>query len=279
MTFSAAIRLGRISNLPTVWTNSIAAICLVDASRLDASAIVLTAVFSLFYMGGMYLNDAFDADIDACERPERPIPMGQASRRSVFVAGFGLIGAGTATLFWFGIWSGVFGLMLATAVILYNALHKTWNVSPLFMAACRMLIYLAAGATVAIPLPTVLLIAGAGLFCYVVGLTCAAQEEAYDRVASLWPLVLLFAPMVFGAVAVPNSIWLLPAFAGWLAWAIWPLLRRAAGDVPNAVVKLIAGMSLYDAILIAGLGETHFALLALACFMLTLLLQRFVAGT
>ena len=32
------------------------------------------------YAAGMVLNDAFDAELDARERPERPIPSGRISR-------------------------------------------------------------------------------------------------------------------------------------------------------------------------------------------------------
>ena len=47
---------------------------------------------SLFYVGGMFLNDAFDREFDARSRPDRPIPSGQISGTSVF--GFGLSDAG-----------------------------------------------------------------------------------------------------------------------------------------------------------------------------------------
>ena len=43
-----------------------------------AHGLVLLAM-SLFYVGGMYLNDYFDRAIDARERPERPIPAGDIS--------------------------------------------------------------------------------------------------------------------------------------------------------------------------------------------------------
>jgi hypothetical protein len=59
-----------------------------------------------------------------------------------------------------------------------------------------------------------------------------------------------------------------------------PLLRRrAAGDVPLAVVTLIAGMSVLDALLLAGAGHWIPAGVAMLAFMLTLLLQRWVSGT
>jgi 4-hydroxybenzoate polyprenyltransferase len=45
------------------------------------------------------------------------------------------------------------------------------------------------------------------------------------------------------------------------------------------VVSLIAGISLLDALLIAGTGQTAAAVVALAGFALTLALQRWVPGT
>ena len=61
-----ALRLGRVSNLPTVWTNVLAAAALSGAlagSHGDAGAGALGGLLlamSLFYVGGMFLNDAFD---------------------------------------------------------------------------------------------------------------------------------------------------------------------------------------------------------------------------
>jgi hypothetical protein len=56
------------------------------------------------------------------------------------------------------------------------------------------------------------------------------------------------------------------------------LRRRQPGDVPRAVVSLIAGIALLDAVLIAA-GAAGIAWLAVAGFLLTLGLQRLVAGT
>ncbi len=57
------------------------------------------------------------------------------------------------------------------------------------------------------------------------------------------------------------------------------LFRRNKGDVPKAVVTMIAGISLYDAVLIAGMGQGGLALLAVAGFAVTMALQRVVSGT
>jgi hypothetical protein len=77
----------------------------------------------------------------------------------------------------------------------------------------------------------------------------------------------------------PTAAVLSLAFVLWVGIALWFLRRRQPGDVPRAVVSLIAGIALLDAVLIAGAGEVGIAWLAVAGFALTLALQSFVPGT
>src|SRR5205085_11052794 len=67
--------LGRVSNLPTVWSNCLAGWILGGGGQLGR-LMVLCAGATFLYTGGMYLNDAFDAEFDLQHRPERPIPSG-----------------------------------------------------------------------------------------------------------------------------------------------------------------------------------------------------------
>jgi hypothetical protein len=69
------------------------------------------------------------------------------------------------------------------------------------------------------------------------------------------------------------------AFVLWVGVALWFLRRRRPGDVPRAVISLIAGISLLDAVLVAGTGNLGIAWLAVLGFVLTHVLQRFVPGT
>ena len=91
MTPSVALRLGRVSNLPTIWSNTLAGVALAGGQLWTVSTLWLAIGLSLLYTAGMFLNDAFDRDIDALERPERPIPAGLVSANTVFAAGFGLM--------------------------------------------------------------------------------------------------------------------------------------------------------------------------------------------
>jgi len=67
--------------------------------------------------------------------------------------------------------------------------------------------------------------------------------------------------------------------AAWILYALRLLQRRAKGDVPRAVVSLIAGISLLDAVMLAGASAWMLGVMAVAAFGLTLALQRVVAGT
>jgi 4-hydroxybenzoate polyprenyltransferase len=277
MTWRIWLKLGRVSNLPTVWSNGLAGWALSGAVvETDMLALLMVAL-SLLYVAGMYLNDAFDADIDARERANRPIPMGEVGRGTVFALGFAMLALGALIAFVLGAGAG---LALAGTVVLYDWLHKRTALSPLIMGACRMLTYVtaafAAGGTTG-----ALWVGAAGLFCHVVGLTYAAKQEAYNRFGAAWPLAVMAVPVVIGAAMLEGmtTALLLAAYAGWSVWALSLLFRRRPGDVPRAVVSLIAAVSLYDAVIIAATGNTWLALLAVAAFGATLALQRVVPGT
>ncbi len=281
MNLRTALVLGRVSNLPTVWTNALAALALAGALPPPGALVLLLLALTLFYTGGMFLNDAFDAEIDGAERKGRPIPAGAADVRDVFLWGFFQLALATLLAFTLGIAVGMAALALGAAIVAYDLWHKRTALSPVLMGLCRFLVYLTAALAVTGPNAPVLF--GAfGLFCYVVGLTYAAKQEAYDRIGSVWPLMVLSVPVLLAASFTPGNsyalgLWLV--MVGWMGWCLKLLFRRHPGDVPRAVVGLIAGIALYDATLIAATGALGLALLAAAGFALTLLLQRVAPGT
>jgi 4-hydroxybenzoate polyprenyltransferase len=115
-----------------------------------------------------------------------------------------------------------------------------------------------------------------------VGLTYAAKQEAYDRLDRAWPLAVLAVPLIYAlslSLQAPMALAIWGGFLVVVLLALRLLMRRNKGDVPKAVVTMIAGISLYDGVLIAGSGQTMLALVAVLGFALTLLLQRAVSGT
>jgi len=285
-----ALKLGRISNLPTVWTNTLAGVVLAGGATGDARVPWLMLALSLCYVAGMFLNDAFDREFDARHRPERPIPSGEVSATTVFGAGFGMLAVGVSLLAWVGYgfpegtgWRpAVAGLALGATIVFYDWNHKENPLSPIVMGLCRVLVYMSAAYAFAVDPPGRVFLMGFLLLCYLIGLTYIAKQEHLERVANLWPLAFLAVPLLWGLQAsltnaIVAGIGLL--FLLWVLYALSFLRRRRPGDVPRAVGSLLAGICLWDALVIAAAGRASVAALALVLFGLTLLLQRHISPT
>lgn len=278
------LRLGRVSNLPTVWTNVIAGAVIASAAAPLARIAVVGAAMTAFYVGGMYLNDYFDRDIDARERPGRPIDAGEIGAGTVQAIGFGLLAAGLALLAPFGLTTVMWGIALAAAIVLYDLWHKGNALGPWIMSACRALVYLASGCAVAGGISWELVIAALALAAHVVGLTYAAKQENLNHIASIWPLAILSVPLLLALPALASG-WLVIVCFGLLAGfdvaAVRILALRTAPDaVPRAVSMLIAAICLVDALAVAAHGGS--IALALGCaagYVLTRLLQAVIPGT
>jgi len=195
-----------------------------------------------------------------------------------------VLGVGIALGFVPGLATGLAGIALAAGIVLYDWLHKRAASGPLIMGACRFLTYAMAALAAGGDAGGAVLAGGFGLFCHTVGLTFAARQEAYNRIGSVWPLLVLAVPVgVAGAMSGGGALALavLGLYVAWGARALRSFFRRAPGDVPRGVIGLIAGISLYDAALIAAVAGAVTApcLAALACFAATLALQRLAPGT
>ncbi len=285
------LRLGRVSNLPTVWTNVAAGAWLAGAPASPAFLLVVAAAMSLFYTGGMFLNDAFDREIDARQRPDRPIAAGLVSAGHVFGIGFGLLAAGeilvgcAAALTSAGSAPLVAGAALAGAIVLYDTWHKQNPMSPVVMGMCRALVYVTAAlvARHSLPLMPAVVPGAVVAWCYLIGLTYAAKQEALDRLGRLWPLAFLAVPFVFGAPllvswGLPTAIYV--ALLAVVVHAVRLLRGRAPDRFPRAVMMLIAGISVLDALLVGSAGGSTAAVLVTAAgFPATLGMQRWVRGT
>src|ERR1043165_7364980 len=83
--------LGRVSNLPTVWSNCLAGWWLGGGGNFEKLPYLFAAT-TVLYIGGMFLNDAFDAEFDRVYRKERPIPSGKTSLEAVWRWGLAWLG-------------------------------------------------------------------------------------------------------------------------------------------------------------------------------------------
>ncbi|MGI5214463.1 SCO3242 family prenyltransferase [Plantactinospora sp. CA-290183] len=108
------------------------------AGALDRRVPGLAGASVLLYWGGMAANDWADRELDARERPERPIPSGRISPGLALGVSAGLTAAGVALA---GLTGGRRALAaavpLAGAIWAYDLVAKNTAAGPAVMAACR----------------------------------------------------------------------------------------------------------------------------------------------
>ena len=262
--------LGRVSNLPTLWSNCLAGWWLGGGGNSERLPFLFAGV-TLLYLGGMFLNDAFDVEFDRQHREERPIPSGQISLAIVWRSGFALLVAGAGLLFWCGTLAGGLGVGLALGIMLYDAIHKAITFSPVLMGICRCLVYLVAAATAALGVTGWAIWCGLALGLYVVGLSFIARRESVRGPLPRWPVALLGAPVVLALLMNVGDFRQAAALLS-LVLALWVVrcLRRTfwtnAPNVPLTISGLLAGIVFVDWLAIADaphkMGSAFIALFA-----------------
>ena len=262
--------LSRGSNLPTVWSNLVAGWLLgyvyTDrfpyANGLLLSLLGLLLGVSLIYVGGMILNDAFDARWDAERRSTRPIPAGLIDVRDALRAGWGALAAGfvlTVAVAPAGTRLAVTiaALALVLCVIVYDRWHKGVSWAPAVMGLCRALLpligFLVVGESVFFPpladSDWIIFAHMFALWLLTYAITLVARHEATGGGAGRWVEALLF-------VAPAPLFWAVSFFWQWmLLWSavyVWWLVRSnrrhpLPGGVGARVADRLASMPLIDA--------------------------------
>jgi 4-hydroxybenzoate polyprenyltransferase len=156
----------------------------------------------LLYWAGMAANDWSDRELDAVERPERPIPSGRISPRTAFGVAAGLTAAGVALA---GLAGGrralAVAVPLAGAVWAYDLKLKNTPAGPAAMATCRALDVLlgASGGrlrSAAFPAATV--------FAHTYTVTALSRAEVHGATPALPASTLAGSAAVAVAAALPS---------------------------------------------------------------------------
>jgi 4-hydroxybenzoate polyprenyltransferase len=263
-------------------------------------AIVLVASVAL-YWAGMVLNDYYDRDRDAAERPTRPIPSGRVPPAVAWRLGFGLLAVGisagwTAAAVAHDLRPGMIATTLAAAVWCYDALAKQTPLGPLVMGSCRSLNVLLGMSTLAGGWQGMHFVIAGGIGLYIVGVTWLARTEA---VQSRRAALMLSTLTMLGGIAL--LAWY-PAWAtdgtapavrtpyNWtLFWSLiavvvtWRCLRAVADPRPvvvqGAVKNSILSLIVLDAAAVIPAQGIPCALAILCLLIPTILLGRSIYST
>lgn len=289
--FRTILVLGRASNLPTVWANIVAAWFLASGDW-DVRILWAGLAGSLLYIGGMTLNDAFDAKWDKEHGKDRPITQGKISANLVWVLGILQLLGGTAVFVLMANAEPQWVAALLGAILLYNWLHKRFVGAMWIMGLCRALLFLSAASCVisVTSLDQIVIFWAIALMAYTAGITYAAQGEDTHQTVRLLAAILLWFPLLLGILTLfepgPNGgivlcdkdtivlrIGVVVLYFGWLLLSYQKLPKVGA-----FVTSVIAGMVLLDAMAVSAI-DLQAAAVCAAGLPLTRLFQRFIPAT
>ncbi len=281
--FRTLLILGRVSNLPTVWSNCLAGWWLSGGGNFWKLSLLLLGVSSL-YTGGMFLNDAFDVDFDRQRRPTRPIPSGAITEEWVWVYGWGWMALGVLFLIVCGKWTGVLAVILAVSIVIYDATHKVITASPWLIGLCRFWVYVIAGTTGQMGFNGWPIWCGAALAFYIVGLSYVARRESFRGQVPHWPLIFLAFPLLLAMLMDPNETRLPAVYVSlvlifWVIRCIRTVVFGGEIAVGRIVSGLLAGIIFVDWLAIAPQCPIPLAVILVIFFGATLVLQRFIPAT
>ncbi|GAA0877374.1 UbiA family prenyltransferase [Algoriphagus jejuensis] len=185
------------------------------------------------YAGGVAFNDVADAELDAIERPERPIPSGRVSKSKATVMSTALLAFGVicaAQVNWISA-----GLALAVAVlaVLYDYWGKHQSfLGPINMGLCRTG-NLLLGISVAPEVLEKIWMIGLIPLIYVAAITMISRGEVHGKNRK----ALYFGGMMYGSIFL--AIFAMAYIQGYRYLQVLPFLALLAYMIVPPLMKAI----------------------------------------
>ncbi|GAA4403693.1 UbiA family prenyltransferase [Nibrella viscosa] len=288
----ALLRLTRPANLITAVADVLAGMAiagyLTDPRAAFGPVLWLCLSTIGLYGGGVVLNDVFDAELDAVERPERPIPSGVVSKETATGWGILLLLMGIGAAFLVNTPAGILAIAIAVAAVVYDKYGKHHALlGPLNMGLCRGL-NLLLGVSV---LPEqVQPWAWVGIIpvIYIAAITMISQGEVHGgNTGTLRLAGLLYGLVIAGIAAIAlrqqqlgTAFPFLLVFSYFVFPPLWRAVREPVGrNIGMAVKAGVLSMIVMDAVWVAAFASFPLALLVVCLLPLSRLLARAFAVT
>lgn len=205
------------------------------------------------YAGGVAFNDIADAELDAIERPERPIPSGRASKSNATIMSLALLAFGVLAAAQVNWTSAALALGVAVLAVVYDYWGKHQRIiGPINMGLCRsgnLLLGISVAPEVLEKIWPIALMP----LIYVAAITMISRGEVHGKNRkALYAGGLMYASIFFGIFGLaylesPGYLQVLP-FLALLGYLIFPPLAKAirtqepkfiGKSVKAAVISLI----------------------------------------
>jgi 4-hydroxybenzoate polyprenyltransferase len=282
------VRLARPANIITAYADILAGYAAAPVANPAALPFLLLATTGL-YGGGVVFNDVFDAELDATERPERPIPSGAVPMTAAVAFGAVLLGGAVFIAWRLSSLSGVVAAGIAVAALVYDRIGKHHAVlGPVNMGLCRAL-NLLLGVTAGGQLTGFHWLLAAVPLCYIAGITALSRGEvkggtrAAAIISGCWLAATLVLFFVAAIIEGLRACWCLPFVAALLFRNFGPFRSAFQSLTPTAIrvaIKTgILSLILLDASLAAVFAGPWYAVGVLLLYVPATLLARLFAVT
>lgn len=295
----AYLQLMRPANIVTAWADVLAgfaasgSVVLFTEGIGQATPDVVSLAWLLvsttgLYGGGVVFNDVFDAELDAKERPERPIPSGRASRSGATLLGSLLLIVGLVAASQVSWLSATLALGIAFSALLYDAFAKHHpQLGPLNMGVCR-------GGNLLLGISAVPVIVEHWFLAlipivYIAAITTLSRGEVHGSKTSTGVIALLLIGIVIGGLLglgllkdyqILAALPFVVLFAGRV---VLPFVKAISEPTPEqirtAVKAGVLSLIVLDATLAAGFASWPYGLLVLSLLPISMALAKTFAVT
>ena len=287
----AYLQMMRPANIVTAWADILAGFAAsgaVGLLNIQLLGWLLLATTGL-YGGGIVLNDVFDAELDAKERPERPIPSGRASRQGATLLGSALLVTGVVAAAQVSLLSATLACGIALAATLYDAVGKHHPIlGPVNMGACR-------GGNLLLGISAVPAMIGEHWFLavipiiYIAAVTTISRGEVHGAKNITGTIALLLIGLVIagllglGLLQDYQVLAALPFVALFAVRVLLPFIKAVREPKPEqiriAVKAGVLSLIVLDATVAAGFASLPYGLLVLSLLPISMALAQIFAVT
>ena len=289
----ALLSLTRPANLVTAVADvlagmAIAGYFLPDAAGTFAPVGWLALATVGLYGGGVVFNDVFDAELDAIERPERPIPSGVVPKQTAVLLGICLLIIGLAASFLVNPTAGFLAIGITVASLVYDRFgkHHSW-LGPVNMGLCRGL-NLLLGVSILPDQVMPWMWVGVVPIAYIAAITMISRGEVHGGSPVTLRVAGLLYALVIGCVAalaqrqqqLGTALPFLFLFGYYIFPPLWRAVKNPMGrNIGLAVKAGVLSLIVMNAAWVAAFGSFPLAFLVFCLLPLSRLLARVFAVT
>ena len=290
----AYLQLMRPANIVTAWADILlgyaaaGAVTMKENLNFVVLGWLILATTGL-YAGGVVFNDVCDAELDAVERPERPLPSSRASVSGAILLGTGLLLMGIVAAAMVSGLSAILATIVAITALLYDKWGKHQTLlGPLNMGACRggnLLLGVSAVPQAVSDRWYLALIP----IIYIAAITAISQGEVYGGrkitgIVAIALIGLVIGDIVgLGLLSEYTLLVTLPFLTLFTALVLPPFIKAAITPSPEliqtAVKAGVLSLIVLDATIAAGFANWIYGLLLLALLPVSRFLARLFSVT